>query len=171
MYIALTLTACAHSEGEYIEWNLTLVGEEELVLSYDEIKALPFHEGLGGFFTTVGIVNGPYEAKGVLLEDLCDLVGGITSSDAVRVSAADGYSMVFSYHQIRGNFITYDLKTMKEVPHGELKVILMYERDGSSLSQEDGRPLRIAIVSSDELLTEGHYWVKWVDKIEILNFE
>jgi DMSO/TMAO reductase YedYZ molybdopterin-dependent catalytic subunit len=171
MCLALALTACANSGGEDIEWNLMLVGDEEIVLSYDEIKAMPSYEGYGGFFTTVGVVNGPFEAKGVPLEDICGLVGGITSSDVVRVSAPDGYSMVLSYEQIQGDFVTYDPETMKEVPHGELKVILMYEQDGKPLPETDGRPLRVAIVGADELLTEGLYWVKWVDKIETLSFE
>ena len=169
--VVLALTACAQSGSESIEWNLTLVGDEEIVLSYDEIKAMPSYEGYGGFFTTVGVVSGPFEARGIPLEDLCELVGGITPSDVVRVSAPDGYSMVLSYEQVQGDFVTYDPETMKEVPHGELKVILMYERDGKPLPEADGRPLRVAIVGADGLLTEGFYWVKWVDKIETLSFE
>jgi len=43
----------------------------------------------------------------------------------------------------------------------------MYEQDGAPLSEDDGRPLRLAIVSEDKLLTEGHYRIKWVDKIAI----
>jgi len=56
------------------------------------------------------------------------------------------------------------------VPHEDLTLILMYEQDGAPLSDYDGRPLRLAIVSSsssDEFLTEGHSWVKWVNKIEV----
>ena len=175
MCTVLAATACTNPGGgngaaEPIEWNITLIGEEEIVLSYDEIIAMPSYEGRGGFFTTVGIVNGPYEAKGVLLGDICDLVGGLGVGDAVRVSAPDGYSMVFSYDQVQGDFITYNPATMREVPHGELKLILVYEQDGLPLSDADGRPLRIAIVGSDALLTEGHYWVKWVDEVEIISF-
>jgi DMSO/TMAO reductase YedYZ molybdopterin-dependent catalytic subunit len=169
--LILALTACSPSNGESIEWNITLVGQEELVLSYDDVTAMPIHEGWGGFFTTVGVVNGPLEVKGVLLEDLCDLVGGLNSSDVVRVSAPDGYSMVLSYEQVHGDFVTYDPETMREVPNSELEVLVIYEQDGMPLSEEYGRALRIAIVGPNELLTEGHYWVKWVDKIEILNLE
>ena len=174
MCTVLAVTACTNSGGgngaaEPIEWDVTLIGEEELVLSYDEIIAMPSYEGRGGFFTTVGIMNGPYEAKGVLLEDLCDLVGGIGAEDAVKVSAPDGYSMVFSYDQVQGDFITHDPATMSEVPHGELKLILMYEQDDLPLSDADGKPLRLAIVGSEALLTTGHYWVKWVDEVEVIS--
>jgi DMSO/TMAO reductase YedYZ molybdopterin-dependent catalytic subunit len=165
--IAAAMPGCTTPE-EPIDWDVTLVGSEgqQMVVSYDEIKAMPSYEGRGGFFTTVGIVNGPYKAKGVLLEDLCDLVGGVTSSDVVMVSAPDGYLMAFDYDQVMGNINTYDLD-LHDTPHGELKLILMYEQDGKPVPDNDGKPLRLAIIGPVELLTEGHYWVKWVDKIEV----
>jgi hypothetical protein len=102
---------------------------------------------------------------------LCQLVGGITSDDIVMISASDGYSTVFDYDQVMGKFITYDTRTLKEVPHSELKTVLIYQQDGKSLSQADGRPLRIAIIGTDGFLTEGNYWVKWVNKIEVLKMQ
>jgi len=152
---------------ERIDWNLTLIGDGESVISYDEIREMPSYEGHGGFFTTVGIVNGPFKCRGAPLKELCDLVGGINDSATVWISAPDGYLMVFTYDQVKGDFITYDPATIAEVPHRDMTVILMYEQDGKLLSEATGGPLRIAIVSEDEFLTEGHYWVQWVDRIEI----
>lgn len=152
---------------EKINWNLTLIGTAEKVVTFDELKAMPSYEGYGGFFSTVGMINGPFKCKGVPVEDLCALVGGINGSDTLWVSAQDGYMMVFTYDQIKGDFVTYEPATLKEVPHSPLKVILAYEQDGALLSEDDGRPLRLAIVSEDKLLTEGHYWIKWVNKIAI----
>ncbi|RZN36640.1 MAG: molybdopterin-binding oxidoreductase [Methanosarcinales archaeon] len=169
--VAIAATACLHPSGtedEMIECNLTLVGDCTRVLSYDEIRAIPSCEGRGGFFTTVGIVNGPFECRGVSLEELCDLVGGINATDTVWIRASDGYLMVFNRDQVRGDFITYNPVTMREVPHIEPEVMLMYEQDGGLLSMDTGGPLRVAIVSRGELLTEGHYWVQWVDTIEIM---
>jgi DMSO/TMAO reductase YedYZ molybdopterin-dependent catalytic subunit len=173
--VALALAAVHPWEGqadaETEAWKVTLVGREgaERILSYDEITSLPSYEGNGGFFTTVGVVNGPYVAKGVTLSELCKLVGGVTPSDAVMVSAPDGYSSVFDYEQIMGDFITYDSEDLKETPHDELRVILMYRQDGKPLSHEDGKPLRIAVVGTKKgLLVEGSYWVKWVNRIEVL---
>jgi len=168
--VTIATTGCLHPSRvaeERIDWNLTLIGDEEKVISYDEIRAMPSHEGYGGFFSTVGIVNGPFKCRGVPLEELCDLVGGINTTNTVWVSAPDGYLMVFTYNQVKGDFISYDPATMKEVPHRGMTVILMYEQDGTLLSEAMGGPLRIAIVSEDEFLTEGHYWVQWVDRIEI----
>jgi len=156
--------------AETIDWNLTLIGNRgnEKILTFDEIKELPSYEGYGGFFSTVGMKYGPFECKGVSFEDLCMLVGGIEPSDTLWVSAPDGYLMVFTYDQVQGDIITYDPATLREIPHKDLKMILMYEQDGVLIPGDDGRPLRIAIVSSDDgFVTEGHYWVKWVNKIEI----
>lgn len=153
-----------------IEWNLTLTGPNgaQEILSYDRITHLPSYEGFGGYFTTTGLVYGPYQVKGILLTDLCDLVGGVTSSDGVFVSATDGYSTVFDYDRLTGDFDTYDPSTMKIAPHGESRLVLMYEQDGQPLSYDDGQPLRIARIGPDDkLLIEGQYWVKWVNKIEV----
>jgi hypothetical protein len=151
-------------------WKLTLSGAngESRTMSMDEIQAMHSCSGHGGFFTTVGVVNGPYQVKGVLLTDLCKQVGGVTNSDVVMISASDGYSTVLDYDQLMGNVVTYDLKTLKEIPRGDIKVLLMYQQDGKALSQDDGQPLRIAIVGPDNILTEGNNWVRWVNKIEVL---
>ena len=152
---------------EEIDWNLTLVGKEEKVLTFDEIQKMPSHEGYGGFFTTVGIKNGPYKCEGVAIKDLCDIVGGIGPSDTLWVSAPDGYMMVFDYDQVMGDFTTFEPMDLREVPHKKLTMLLVYEQDGELLGDHDGKPLRLAIVSEEKLMTEGSYWVKWVDRIEI----
>jgi hypothetical protein len=158
------------SGDAYKNWDLTLVGAggEQQVLSYKDITAMPTYEGSGGFFTTVGVINGPFKVKGVPVEDLCRLVGGISPDDIVLVSASDGYSTVLDYDHIMGDFITYAPVTLKETPHGEIKPILMYEQDGRPLSEDDGRPVRMAVAGTDGLMTEGLYWTKWVNKIEII---
>jgi DMSO/TMAO reductase YedYZ molybdopterin-dependent catalytic subunit len=155
---------------EEIAWNLTLkgAGGEVKTLTFSEIKALPAREGIGGFFTTVGIVNGPFRCKGVPVKALCELVGGVGPANTVWISAPDGYLMVFSPEQLQGAFRTYDPTSFKEVPHEDLTLMLSYEQDGAPLSEYDGKPLRITIVSTrGDYLTEGHYWVKWVDSIEV----
>ena len=151
-------------------WQLTVVGSDgsKKVLSFQDIRELPAHKGSGGFFSTVGIVFGPYQTKGVTLVELCNTVGGIKPGEALMVSARDGYSTVLSYEQVKGDFITYSTD-LKEVPHQELTTILMYQQDGRLLYDADGKPLRIAIVGyPPNLLTEGNYWVKWVNELEVL---
>jgi DMSO/TMAO reductase YedYZ molybdopterin-dependent catalytic subunit len=151
-------------------WEVTLKGlnGQQKVLSYQQIKALKSYSGTGGFFTTTGVVNGPFQCKGITLEQLCTEVGGLQSSNLVKVSAADGYSTMLDYNQVRGQFITYDPVTLKEKGHKELKPILMFEQDGQPLSEDYGKPLRLAVVGQDGLLTEGLYWIKWINAIEII---
>jgi DMSO/TMAO reductase YedYZ molybdopterin-dependent catalytic subunit len=159
-----------HTSESDIDWNLTLVGSngDQRVLSLTEIKAMKPSQGQGGFFTTTGLIYGPYDVNGVSIQDLCDLVGGIGPSDILLVSAIDGYSSAFDYDEVEGNLPTYDPVTMKEMPHEDLRLILMYEQDGKPLSQDDGKPLRLAIAGDSRLLTEGFRWVRWVNRIEVI---
>ena len=155
---------------EDVDWTLTLIGSigEQRLLDLDEIKAMPSCQGQGGYFTTAGAVFGPYSVKGVSLEALCDLVGGVGPTDIVFVSAADGYSSVFDCDQFAGEIPTYDPVNIREVPNEGVQLILIYEQDGQPLSHEDGKPVRVAVTGGSDLLTEGFYWVKWVNKIEII---
>jgi hypothetical protein len=157
------------------KWRVTVVGKggTEKVMSIKDLKKLPSYTGRGGLFTTTGIVNGPWEGKGVLLSELAKLVGGMEQDDIIMVSAEDGYSSVFDYDQVSGdiNTYSYENESIKETGHGELNIILMYQRDGSDLTEDDGKPLRIAVVGADNLLTEGNMWVKWVNRIEVLKIK
>jgi DMSO/TMAO reductase YedYZ molybdopterin-dependent catalytic subunit len=158
-----------------IEWNLTLIGSngDNATLTFKEIKALEPVTGQGGFFTTTGVIHGPYNVKGVSIADLCELVGGMGPSDGVMVSARDGYSAFFEHDEVEGNIPTseYDPATgnLKEVPHENLGLIVMYEQDGRPLSDDDGKPLRLAVAGDERLLTEGFRWVRWVDRIEVIH--
>ena len=170
--ISIAPVACGgNTEDAYKDINcqLTLIGDKQIVLNMSDILAMPSYSGTSGFFTSVGIVNGPFEIKGVSLLDLCDLVGGVNQSEYVRISAVDNYSMVFSYDQMHGDFITYNT-SLHEVENGGLVPVLMYELDGKQLTADMGSPLRIALIG-DNVLTEGHNWVKWINKIEVLNFD
>jgi hypothetical protein len=154
---------------ERIEWDLTLVGSEgqQAVLSCDDIWSLPSIQTSGGFFTSVGAVHGPYQIKGASVETLCNMVGGMAASEILFVSAKDGYSAVYDYQQLNGGVDTFEPDTIRHVPGGDAVFLLIYEQDGEPLSHADGGPLRLAVASADGLLTEGHWWVKWVNRIEI----
>jgi DMSO/TMAO reductase YedYZ molybdopterin-dependent catalytic subunit len=154
---------------EPVEWDLTLVGREgqELALSYDEVVSLPSVETRAGFFSSVGTVYGPYTVRGIPLDTLLNLVGGMSPSDILFVAAKDGYSCVFDYAQLQGDIATFEPDTLKMVPEGEVRYLLIFEQDGEPLPEDSGRPLRLAVANPDGLLTEGHWWVKWVKRLEI----
>jgi hypothetical protein len=148
--------------------ELTLVGLNgtQRVLNASEIAALPSYSGMAGFINSYGTVTPPNNYTGVNLTTLCNLVGGFNESECLEITGSDGYSMVYTYAQINGDFLTFDPVTHKEVNHTQpLTCILAYFKNGQNLSSDEG-PLRFVIVGKD-LLTEGHTWVKFVVTIEI----
>jgi len=149
-------------------WNLTLAGENETVLSMADIRALPAWEGYGYAVSTTGIMYGPYTVKGVPLTTLAEQVGGFPAGGQFWVSAPDGYLWVFDDEQVHGTgFVTLD-ENLKEIASPSLTVVLAYEFNSTTISNEDGGPLRIVIGSADPgVVTEGSSWVKWVDRIEV----
>jgi DMSO/TMAO reductase YedYZ molybdopterin-dependent catalytic subunit len=157
------------NQAEPVEWDLALVGRDgqQVVLSYDEVLSLPNVEVSGGFFSSVGTVYGPYTVKGIRLETLLDLVGGMTPSDVLFVAAKDGYSSVFDYGQLNGEIDTFEPDPLRLVPQGDIEFLLIFEQQGHPLAENEGKPLRLAVTNPDGLLTEGHWWVKWVNRLEI----
>jgi hypothetical protein len=66
--------------------------------------------------------------KGTDLKDLCDLVGGMSASDTVRVTAIDGFSKTFDY----ANVYNPDQR------QGKIVVAWYSDRDGYVPTWEDG---------------------------------
>jgi DMSO/TMAO reductase YedYZ molybdopterin-dependent catalytic subunit len=161
-------TETSQSSGE-TAGTLTLIkGDNKVTYTVAEIKAMPVSEGWGGIMNSSGVISGPFKQKGVELMYLLDKVGGIADGDALRVTAKDGYSMTYSYDQVaNGNFTTLEFTTGNEIPHDKLTVIISYEEDGVTLTDQNG-PLRVAILNADNQVTEGHWWIKWVTEIEIV---
>lgn len=161
----------ARNQAEAVQWDLTLIGRDgqQATLSYDEVLSLPNVETSGGFFSSVGAVYGPYTVKGVRIETLLDLVGGMTPSDVLLVAAKDGYSSVFDYEQLNGEIDSFEPDPLRLVPQEETEVefLLIFEQQGQPLAENDGKPLRLAVTNPDGLLTEGHWWVKWINRLEI----
>jgi hypothetical protein len=150
------------------DWNLSLKGTDEKILTLDDIRSFPVTTGYGYAVSTTGIRFGPYVCKGVDIRDLVNDVGGMGPDDQVWVSAVDGYMWVFDAQQVEGKgFVTFNTD-LKEIPSPRLRIILMYEQDNKPVSYEDGGPARITIISNEPgIVTEGSAWVKWVNKIEI----
>jgi hypothetical protein len=148
-------------------------GTQVKTFTVADIQKLPIVSGSTGEISSSGTISGPYEYKGAALTDILKSVGGITSSNAIRISAKDGYSMTFSYNQVvNGNeFPTYDSKTGKEVtPAGTITLFLAYENEGKPLDPTAEGPLRVGIMASGQV-TDGHWWIKWVQKIEVISVQ
>lgn len=160
----------ALSVGPLPPMSLTVVGANgsQIVLNETDIGSLPSFTSKGGFKTSAGSLRGIGNYTGVQFSTLLAMVGGMNSDYSLLVSASDGYSMVYTYNQVQGeNFTAYNPATGDEQPATEpFTVVLAYYMDGLNLTSGDG-PLRLAILGSQGLLTDGHYWTKMVVKMEI----
>jgi hypothetical protein len=135
-----------------------------------ELEALPAVEGWGGIKNSTGRITLPAWYKGVLLADLCALVSELGASVGIHVVAEDGYAMTMSYDQVNGGaFVAYDPATGEEInPGTELVAVIGYQVDGEPLPEKSDGKLRLMILGDrNTQVTDGHWWVKWVDTIEI----
>ena len=149
---------------------LTIIKDTQTVTyTMEALKSLPAITGLAGQMSSTGTITGPFNYKGVALLELLNAVGGITENHAVRVTAKDGYAMTISHKQAtEGNFTVIDSNTGKEIkPAKQPVVFVAYEEDGKPISENIG-PLRLGIMTGESEVTEGHWWVKWTQKIEVI---
>ena len=149
---------------------LTGVNNESKTLTLDQIKQMPSVQGQAGMKSSTGQITPPVNFKGVLLQDLVNEVGGIDDTMGVQVEAKDGYFITFSYDQImNGSFVTYDPGTGDEnKAEGPLQVMIAYEREGQPIPEDTDGALRLVIFGpKNDEVTDGHWAVKWVNKITI----
>jgi DMSO/TMAO reductase YedYZ molybdopterin-dependent catalytic subunit len=150
---------------------LEVVGPSETkTLTMEELQALPVTDGYAGIKSSTGKITPPIPMKGVALKDLAEFIGGMDETTGFNVVAEDGYSITFSYDQLQnGSFIAYDPATGAELKNDvELIAILAYEANGKSFDAKQDGALRLAIVSPElNQVTDGHWSVKWVNKLEV----
>jgi DMSO/TMAO reductase YedYZ molybdopterin-dependent catalytic subunit len=139
-------------------------------LTMAELQALPTVEGQAGIKSSTGEITLPKHYKGVSLKDLAALVPGFDETMGISVVAEDGYAITYSYDQAtNGSFISYDPGTGDELKSPvPLTALLAYEVDGQPLDAKEDGNLRVVIVSGEpKQVTDGHWSVKWVTKLEI----
>jgi hypothetical protein len=121
--------------------------------------------------TSTGRIIPPSKMKGVPVQDLCDLGGGLQPGMGVRIVAEDGYAMTISYDQIaNGDFTAYDPGTGKETSTDDPLHVVAYEREGQPLSEKEDGTFRLALLNDDQgQVTDGHWWVKWVRQVAIVS--
>ncbi len=131
-------------------WNLMIEGNvnNSLTYSYSNFTSLPSKEILA----TLQCVDGPSGTavwKGVSVKELLDLAQVQPGAIDVVFYAADDYS----------SSLTIQEASMDNV-------LLAYEMNGELLPAEQGFPVRV--VAPDHL---GYKWVKWVVRMEIVDYD
>ncbi len=164
-------TATLTPEPVAEEVALTVTGPDgEKTFTLTQLKELPASEGQAGTKSSTGRITVPAPYKGVSLLELAEQAGKLDASMGVNVVAKDGYAMTLSYDQLtQGSFVAYDPATGDEKKMSDpLQVILAYEREGQPIPGDEEGPLRLAIISpKNNQVTDGHWSVKWVTKIEV----
>jgi DMSO/TMAO reductase YedYZ molybdopterin-dependent catalytic subunit len=155
---------------------LQVTGPDGTIKSFtlDDLKALPVTAGQAGTKSSTGKITPPTAFKGVALKDLAAALGNFDNTMGINAVAKDGYSITFSYSQvISGTFTSYDPSTGDELKNPvPMTAILAYENDGKPLDPEQDGTLRLVITSQDpKQVTDGHWAVKWVTKLEIKTVE
>ena len=174
MLLASTLAGCNEAASPASVGTATVLtivkGTQTSTYTMSALKAITATAGWAGQMSSTGTITGPNEYKGVAMTELLKAVGGITENDAVRVSAKDGYAMTLSYNQVTqgSGFPVLDSTTGKEVAATNKPVVFVaYEQDSKPLDDTVG-PLRLGIMTSKTQVTDGHWWVKWTQKIEVV---
>ena len=144
---------------------LTVLGKETKKYSMSQLKALPSISKSGGYKKTTGTIGGPFTLKGVKISYLLNEAGLIGESYSLEAKARDGYTMTYSKSQVEGNFITYN-SAGESLGINQAAMILAYEEVG--MSELTGGPLRIVIVGDDSPIADGHFWVKEVIQLKLL---
>jgi hypothetical protein len=173
------LTLAPTAKGEFAStsvslppMNLTLVAANgtRLVLHSGDIGSLLSVRGYGAYKNTLGSIRGIANYTGVPISTLCNLVGGLTENDGVMVTAEDGYNVNLTAAQLGGEFMTFDPLTSDAVQQTQpLTPIIAYYKNDVNITSDDGGPLRLVIVSPENLATNSTLWVKYVIQVEILS--
>lgn len=131
-------------------WTLEIDGNvsNPLSFSYENFTSLSSIELIATLQCVAG-ASGTALWKGVSVENLLSLVQPTLNAIEVVFYAVDGFSASLTINQI----INYD-------------ILLAYEMNGETLPLTQGYPLRVVAPYHF-----GYKWVRWVDHIEIVNFD
>lgn len=156
------IAACKPKAPEVQPINVEVTGKDGKAVTVN-IASLATTTGKGGFKKSTGTIVGPDSLTGVKLMDVLQSAGGMTSSDALEITASDGYTMTLDYEQASGHLMVYDaqgtaLQVVELTP-----ILLTVESEG--LGQ--GIP-RLAFVDANGALSDGHFWVKDIAKMKIV---
>jgi DMSO/TMAO reductase YedYZ molybdopterin-dependent catalytic subunit len=140
-----------------------------------ELKALPEYSGYFGYVRSSGVVQGPWEVKGVRMSDILPQVGGMTTLNACDVTAPDNYGMTFTYDQmVNNNGVQFYNSTTKdpEEPKAPWTFVIVYEQDGQPLpttGDDPPGPLRLGAAQEVDTnqVSDGHYSVRQVSDVKL----
>lgn len=150
--------------------QLTLVASNgtQVNLFSNDLLELAAYTANGGTRSSTGTLANYGTYTGVPILTLCNLVGGITSSNSVRITGSDGFASTLTYAQVNAQGIaTYNSAGVQVTPTQPITMIIAYYVNGTSIPVDPG-PLRVMFVGSEGLYTTGSLNARLVVKVEIL---
>jgi hypothetical protein len=163
------LTKPAATNGNLPAMTLTLVGSDGTTktLTETDIAALQAYTAQGAS-RSGGKVGAIATYTGVPVTDLLNLVGGMSAGQTLTVTAQDAYTNVYNYNQVVNgqDFHTYTSDGTSTTATQPLKLVVIYFREGAALGNDEG-PLKIGVLSSEGLATDGNQWVKMAVKLTV----
>jgi DMSO/TMAO reductase YedYZ molybdopterin-dependent catalytic subunit len=157
---------------------LTVTGNGQTkTFTMAELQALPTYTGWFGFVNSAGKVDRPEPVTGVRMTDVLAQVGGMSTLSACDVTATDNYGMTFTYGQIvaKSDVQMYDIvneggkdKAVAADSKAPLEFVLVWEQNGAALPSDVG-PLRLVVAQDSNVnqVVDGHYAVKWVNRVTL----
>ncbi len=84
------------------DFEIELTGEEgeTYTISSEGYKEMTKVEMDGGYKTSAGRIRGPHKYTGIPLSEVLDFSGGISNETRIRITAADGYVMVYTWEEL-----------------------------------------------------------------------
>ena len=146
------------------EWQVEVVSGDKSVVVTAADAAPQAQTVKAGFLRSTGRIEGPSAYAVMPMDAILARVGGIRPEQAVRVTARDGYQMVYSLAQVQGGIFTYDDKG-NVLRVGGPSMLLAFESDRDSA---DKLPRIIYGRPDDIVITDGHFWAKSVAKVEVI---
>ncbi|MBP7892628.1 MAG: hypothetical protein KA063_03725 [Firmicutes bacterium] len=147
------------------EWKVEVVsGDRSTVLTGADAAAMKAHAVNAAFLRSTGRIDGPSAYTVIPMDAILAQVGGINPEQAIRVTARDGYQMVYSFAQVNGGVFTYDDKG-NTLRVGGPSMLLAFESERDSA---DKLPRIIYGRPDSVVITDGHFWAKAVAKIEVI---
>jgi len=131
-----------------------------------QLQALPSTTGWGSTFSA-GTTTPSVQYVGVSLSSLIQAAGGMTPSQSVKFTCANGNVVTYTYAQVyQGAFNVWTGGNPDKSINQPLPVVV-YSVGGSILDGVNG-PLEIGIMTAQIQSSDPAVWVKTVNKIEII---
>ncbi len=158
----IELITGAYSDTEIA---LTLEGITTHHYTLEEIMNMNYYTEEGSRIRSTGRVRGPNTYRGVNMTKLDSNVYSDTEY-TLEVEAEDGYTMTYSRGQVEGDIPVYDEDFNELDVDADITMMLAYEQDGENVPEWVDGP-RIAFVSEEAHITDGHLWNKMVRYIRV----